>query len=747
VLVHGATLSRGRGCLVAEGERCYNPARYPGHEDQCYQGRDAHPSYPLDGHVMTVPEPSEIWAWLGARWRGLKAALSRPEVRVMWAIVLLAAVLRLSSLDLIEFKADEANHLLRGLEIVEQGRLPLVGGPSSYGPAKPPMMTYLMALPLAIGRDPRYAAAFIALLNVAAVGGTYAIARRYYGQRVAVIAGLLFAVNPWAVVLSRKVFTADLLAPMGALLFGALLAAVVDRRPWGWVLSIVTLAVMLLTTFSPAPLVLVLVILVVGYRRRVRWPYVLLGALLAVVLASPYLYYLNNTRFQDARDALRQLREDGAAAQGPSGLAFEFAVQLHSGSGIEVLGGQASGDLAAALRPARYPTRVLALTFIASLPLLPLLALRAWARWREGQDPATYVLPALWLWVPLLLLALWQGRVVQHYLVILYPVGFVAMGVTLDRLLAVLQSPPRRSWALALALSGAAWVLVIAAVGTQAYGVTTLYRFVAAHDTRGGYGLPLRTWQRTADMVRREMRAADADQLWVVGNGVDPRFEDEPAALNYLLSPDVRVVFLGQGGHEALLLPAERPALYLITRPAERAVQALEEMGGQVRGLVTLRQEHEATRVMVVPKRSAEEVLSTIPNRGLWKLDTGMHLLGYEWPLAAQPGQRATLATYWALLDIPPEAQAHQHSLFNHLMAGDRRVAQIDGLGLPERSWQDGLVLLQWFDMELPPDLEAGEYTLLTGMYALDDMSRSRVVAADGSLSDVVTLGPVRVGD
>ena len=36
---------------------------------------------------------------------------------------------------------------------------------------------------------------------------------------------------------------------------------------------------------------------------------------------------------------------------------------------------------------------------------------------------------------------------------------------------------------------------------------------------------------------------------------------------------------------------------------------------------------------------------------------------------------------------------------------------------------------------------------LLTGMYALDDMSRSRVVAADGSLSDVVTLGPVRVGD
>jgi len=703
----------------------------------------------LNRQPMTVPEPSAIWAWLRARWRAGSLALRKPEVRAMWGIMLLAAVLRLSALDVIEFKADEANHLVRALEIVEQGRLPLVGSPSSFGPTKPPMMTYLMALPLAVGRDPRYAAAFIALLNVAAVGGTYAIARRYYGTRVALIAALLFAVNPWAVVLSRKVFTADLLAPMGVLLFSGLLVAVVDRRPWGWVLSVVALALMLLTTFSPAPLLLVLVIVVAAYWRRVRWRYLLLGVLLAVVLASPYLYYLNLTRLKDVQDAIEQLLEgSGGPSEGRalSLLPLDLATRLHSGGGIEALGGQASGGLATALGITRHPARAFGATFVVSLPLLLVLAVRAWAHWREGRDPAIFVVPALWLWVPLLLLVVWDGPVAQHHLVILYPIGFVAMALVLDRLLAAVQSPPRRGWPVSLYLSGAAWALLLVLAGLQAYGVAILYRFVASHDTTGGYGVPLLTWQRTADMVRREMRAAGADQAWVLGNGVDPGSETEPAVLNYLLSPDVRVAFLGQGGHEALLLPAERPGLYLITRPADLAVQALQEMGGEVRGLVTLPEEREASRVMVVPQRSAAEVLSHIPNRGLWKLDTGIHLLGYEWPSSAQPGQCATMATYWALLDVPEEARAHQHSLFNHLMAGDRKVAQVDGLGLPERSWQDGLVLLQWFEMELPQDLEGGEYALLTGMYALDDMTRSQVLGS-GATSDAVALGPVRVGE
>lgn len=745
--IHGRTARHGAsaagGVLVTGPDRCYNPDDGP--ITTSIQVRDVMATFPrAEQKPMVVPEPSEVWAWLRARWRDLVAVAVHPEARVVWGLVLLAAVLRLSSLDLIEFKADEANHLWRGLEIVEHGRLPLVGSPSSYGPAKPPMMTYLMAIPLVFGRDPRYAAAFVALLNVAAVAGTYVIACRYYGRRAALFAGLLFAVNPWAVVLSRKAFTADVLAPMGVVLFGGLLAAVVDRRAWGWTLSIVALATMLLTTFSPAPLALVMVLVVVAYRRRVHWRYLLLGVLLAMVLAAPYLYYLGMTRLGDVREAARQVLDgDGGAMRSAGLLPLDLATRLHSGGAIEALGGQASATLASSLGPMNYSVRALAVVFLASLPLLLVLALRAWARWRERIDAALYVIPALWLWIPLLALAVWREPIAQHYLVILWPVGFVAMGMAFDRLLTALEVPSRRTWPFAVSVFGAVWVLVIVLVLAQAYGVTKLYRFIAAHDASDAYGVPLRTWLRTVGLVQREMGATDADQVWVIGNGVDPAFENEPAVLQYLLGPDVRVAFLGQGGHEALLLPVERPGLYLVTRPAQHAMQLLTNLGGEVRGLVALPDGRPAMQVVAVPQYSAAEVLDDIPNRCLWKLDTGLHLLGYEWPLSARPGERVTLATYWALLDVPEETRAHQHSLFNHLMAGDQRVAQIDGFGLPERSWQDGLVLLQWFAIDLPADLEAGEYTLLTGMYALDDMTRSRIL--DGGEGDTITLGPVRV--
>ena len=136
-------------------------------------------------------------------WSGLRAYLRDPEHVAFWGIILLAAALRLAQLDLVEFKGDEAAHLLRAAEVAEQHHLPLVGSQASIGIAKPPMMSLLMALPLLLGRDPRLASAFIALLNVAAVAGCYLFARRYYGLRVGILAATLFAANPWAIVLSR----------------------------------------------------------------------------------------------------------------------------------------------------------------------------------------------------------------------------------------------------------------------------------------------------------------------------------------------------------------------------------------------------------------------------------------------------------------------------------------------------------------------------------------------------------------
>ena len=242
---------------------------------------------------LSVPEPREKSGWLQSLWSQVRASLRQRDTQFLLGIIAIAALLRLSYLDLIEFKADEAQHLLRSARLVEEGEWPLVGTMASVGVAKPPLMVYLMAVPLLLGRDPRIASAFIALLNIAAIAGLFLLVRRYYGLRVAAISTLLLAVNPWAVAYSRKAFTADLLLPFAVLFLWGLLRALVDRRPWGWVLACLSLGLSLYLTFSPLPIFIVFVLLVVFYRSRVSWAHLAFG----ICLAFCYLYpiYITGT--------------------------------------------------------------------------------------------------------------------------------------------------------------------------------------------------------------------------------------------------------------------------------------------------------------------------------------------------------------------------------------------------------------------------------------------------------------------
>jgi len=81
-------------------------------------------------------------------------------------IMLLAAYLRLSHLELTEFKLDEAHVCSRAAEFLASGRPPLVGIGSSVGMANPPLFIYLTAIPVSLSRNPAVIAGFIALLNV-----------------------------------------------------------------------------------------------------------------------------------------------------------------------------------------------------------------------------------------------------------------------------------------------------------------------------------------------------------------------------------------------------------------------------------------------------------------------------------------------------------------------------------------------------------------------------------------------------
>lgn len=57
--------------------------------------------------------------------------------------------------------------------------------------------------------------------------------------------------------------------------------------------------------------------------------------------------------------------------------------------------------------------------------------------------------------------------------------------------------------------------------------------------------------------------------------------------------------------------------------------------------------------------------------------------------------------------------------------SGARIIAQDDGYALAERSWRRGRYVLQWFALELPPGLAAGEYQAALAFYRQEDGARS----------------------
>ena len=656
--------------------------------------------------------------------------------RVFLVILLLAAILRLGNLDLIEFKADEVRHLQSALRIVEEGNLPAVGSTASTGVSKPPLMTYLLAIPVSVSRDPRVASAFIALLNLGAIGGCYYLTARYFGERAAIIASLLYAVNPWAIVYSRKIFTADVLAPFTTLMLIGLFGALVRREKGGIRVAIVSLACLLLITFSPVPLVLVLVLLLILYWRRIDWRGVVLGGAMSVALFTPYLYYDYRHGFANIRGLL------GGSAQGGewSSRALRFAAWIQSAFNFASHAGESYQTYVSGRLSLGWLDSVA--MGLCALSFLYLLIRIVRGRQRQ-EDVARYVILALWIAVPILFSIREPAGLHLHYLVVIYPAGFVAMGFVANALLEWEGLPKR----IMLLIRSATWIVIGAIAVWQIYVSQYTFAFVARNDTSGGYGLPFRFTNQAAQSAVAAARDSGVDEVWVITEGTDPEYDEMPVVFGYLMGHSVRSVFLGQGNVTAMLLPADNPAVYLVTKDVPQVMRMMETLGGDEVGTVGFPGEERDAHIYALPSWPMSEIAGFPTEIRDERLGAGLRLLGYDWSSTARAGEMADLTTYWLFGDIPPSVYEEQHSLFNHLVGSKGKTrAQQDGMGLAERDWREGYVLVNWFELDLPSDLPPSDYHVLTGLYSLSDGKRSHVLDAGGNpVGDSISLGPLPI--
>ena len=634
------------------------------------------------------------------------------------ALLLLAAILRLAWPGLTHFQADEARLYSRALAMARGGELATHGIASSIGFPNSPISVWLYAMPLLLWSHPFSATLFTGFANLLAVAGCWWIVRRYWGPLPALAALLLFAVAPWALVHSRRIWAQNLLPPLAvAWGIGALLAFV-ERRPAFIVLHLLALALAVQVHFAGLALLPATLLLLGIFWRRLRWRYVALGALLGALSAVPFLTYL--LRLPGSQFA--GLAEGAGGEAGWRPVAWRYLWLLSSGSELHSLAGpeqfRAYLDSIPPLAPVHLFLGVLMATGVGWL------AWRVWRHSREREGELAFIL-LIWLFAAPLFFLLFPVPAVLHYLLPSYPVPFIAGAIGFWLLLRVLERAPRGRL-----LSAAAWLLLLVALSLQLWGHARLNQLAAIEATPGGLGTPLGLRLVAAELARA-VQLRQGGEILIASAGENPELDETAAIYEALLAGaphryvDVRRSALFPGEPAVVLLAAGLAA-------AEGAAPIYLQNAEDIQRVPLRRGEGEVKILALGPAPLPAIVLEEPLLFANW-----VRLTGYD-PLQSAAAGKARWALYWHPGDNPDPADYH---FFNHLLdARGERIAQADAAAFAPWQWQAGDTVISVFEIGLPAEA-ARPLTMRTGLYRYPSVENVPVLdVAFNPTSDAVDL-------
>ncbi|MGH2459258.1 MAG: ArnT family glycosyltransferase, partial [Chloroflexota bacterium] len=330
-----------------------------------------------------------------------------------------AAITRLGWPGLVQFEYDESWALSVASSIARGQALPLVGIGSSLNVPNAPFFVYLMALPELLGRDPSTATAFVGLLGAGAVAATYGFARSLFDPIAAGAAAILYAVSPWGIIYSRKVWEQDTLPIFVTLGFWALFTSLLRGKPRLLAPGVVLLA--LATQLHPTAFFLAVpaAVLVIGSvildRARsasiARW--LAIGLLVALVTEAPFIVWQAGHGWP----TIAALGHAGGDHGQFDLTAFRLAASAVAGNGYPLQ--------AQAANPWKLASLIEAGLLVLGSAALGAQALRS----GRGAPRAAALAILAWLATPILAQIHHGVPLYPHYFIVLYPAAFVVMGV------------------------------------------------------------------------------------------------------------------------------------------------------------------------------------------------------------------------------------------------------------------------------------------------------------------------------
>jgi hypothetical protein len=626
---------------------------------------------------MTVPRPNPI---------------TRRDLLVLLVVVLVAAFLRLADVDISEYRIDEYDLSKRALDMASGTAIPRLGLAASAGIPGSPLTVYLMAIPYAFSTSPVIATAFIAALNVVGVGLLWLIAFRYISPLVALLAGLAYAVNPWAILFSRKIWPPDYATPFALLAILLGMYGFWEGKRWAQAACLPAFIFAYSMHHEGAIAVFPLLAIIWVGRQNISWRAISWSIVLGMLVLLPLIIGV----VQEGVDKSFTLLSDNRLR--PVNVTnYPIYAMLQLASGLEV------GTYIALYQLQDLDARVphsteLWLIIVGGATGLGMVV--SWLR-RYRHMAATLL---LWVLMPILLFVPGVLELVIHYYIVVIPALSLLAGIGAEWLVRLIPGKmPIR------AVGVAAFCIVLL---MQAIWWRGLVNYVTTTHVPSGFSTPIRYFMNVRDELLKY------DDVILIGGGVLNKTKNIDLWSNYLYNiACFRETLIPEGG--VAVFPKGR---FVTLTPPNVPPSLVDNLYTSVNPLTFPLRPGEGEIVVNgfenAPEWPGPEPTQITPQQ----FDTGVQLKGYH--LGDD-----TLYLWWTLPVTPPQ---RNYQYFGHFLDQDgNRIGQRDTSFWYLQHWCPGDRIITWIDVNPPEDAS----TLRVGMYAIenDQFINSNVLDSAGN--------------
>lgn len=224
-------------------------------------------------------------------------------------IVLFSALFRITNLDLIEFKIDEASNLLLASLPIFGSHFAPAGILSSAGILNTSFFSYILYPLLLISLKPQTIVFFIALASTLANGFFYLMIRKYYNNKLAIITTLLIAFSPWLIIFSRKIWPPDFIFPLFVILFLSLHKIIIEKNQKFWIPT-VSASLFLIQLEIPSVFLIASGGLFLLFQKpKINIRYIFIGFVIGMLPLIPYFYFILQNNCQECGSLLNILQD------------------------------------------------------------------------------------------------------------------------------------------------------------------------------------------------------------------------------------------------------------------------------------------------------------------------------------------------------------------------------------------------------------------------------------------------------